>query len=49
MILGHSERRNLPELKETDEVIAEKAALAVSKGVSVVYCVGELLAQREAE
>jgi triosephosphate isomerase len=41
--LGHSERRNLPELHESDELIAEKAVLAVSKGVSVVYCIGELL------
>lgn len=32
-ILGHSERRNLPEIKETDEYIAEKAGLAISKGL----------------
>ena len=46
-ILGHSERRNLPEIKETDEYIAEKAALAISKNLSIVYCIGELLEQRE--
>lgn len=42
-ILGHSERRNLPEIRETDDLIAEKTVLAVAKGVSVVYCIGELL------
>jgi triosephosphate isomerase len=46
-ILGHSERRNLVEIKESDELIAEKATLAISKGVSVVYCIGELLQERE--
>lgn len=47
-ILGHSERRNLAELHESDALIAEKAALAIAKGLGVVYCIGELLAEREA-
>ncbi|KAA8497169.1 Triosephosphate isomerase, cytosolic [Porphyridium purpureum] len=47
VILGHSERRNLPELKESDATIATKTVYAISKGVSVMYCIGELLEERE--
>lgn len=49
VILGHSERRTekLP-IKESDEVVAEKTAYAVSKGVNVIACIGELLEEREA-
>lgn len=47
IILGHSERRTI--FKETSEEIAEKAADALSHpGLSVIFCVGETLAEREA-
>lgn len=48
VILGHSERRHLPIIKETDAVIAEKAKYAVGAGLKVIYCIGELLEEREA-
>eukprot|EP01122_Echinamoeba_exundans_P013536 TRINITY_DN5923_c0_g1_i1.p1 TRINITY_DN5923_c0_g1~~TRINITY_DN5923_c0_g1_i1.p1 ORF type:complete len:257 (+),score=80.96 TRINITY_DN5923_c0_g1_i1:35-805(+) len=46
VILGHSERRHI--LKETDEVLAKKTALALKHGLHVIFCIGELLAEREA-
>lgn len=47
-LVGHSERRHLPVLKESDETIAEKAKYATEEaGLSVIYCIGELLEQRE--
>ena len=45
VIVGHSERRTL--LGETDEQIAQKAALAFSRGVMPILCVGETLQERE--
>ncbi len=44
-ILGHSERRTL--LNETDEVVAAKTRAALDGGVSVVWCCGESLEERE--
>ncbi|KAK4232070.1 Triosephosphate isomerase [Podospora fimiseda] len=44
-ILGHSERRTL--LGETDEVVASKTKFAIDGGVSVVWCCGESLEERE--
>lgn len=46
VILGHSERRNV--FGETDELIADKVAHALSEGLKVMACVGELLEEREA-
>lgn len=46
VILGHSERRHV--LGETDENIGKKAGYALSKGLKVMACVGELLEEREA-
>ena len=45
-ILGHSERRTI--LNETDEVVASKTKVAVDGGVSVIWCCGESLDEREA-
>lgn len=47
LIAGHSERRHTPELRESDATIAEKAGYALSTGLSVIFCVGELLEERE--
>lgn len=46
VILGHSERRQI--LGETDEAISKKTVAAIAKGLNVILCVGELLAQRQA-
>eukprot|EP00667_Euglena_gracilis_P017275 EG_transcript_18179 len=48
VILGHSERRNLPQLKETDETVAVKCKYAINAGLKVMFCCGELLEEREA-
>lgn len=45
-ITGHSERRTI--FKETDQQVADKTAYAISKGVSVIACIGELLEERDA-
>ena len=45
VILGHSERRHV--LGETDEVINRKVRAAISGGLQVVLCVGELLNERQ--
>jgi triosephosphate isomerase len=46
VLLGHSERRQAH--GESDALVAEKAATALSGGLSVMICVGETLEQREA-
>lgn len=46
-IIGHSERRAL--FADDDAVIAQKFARLFEQGVRPVLCVGETLAQREAE
>lgn len=45
-IVGHSERRQYH--GETDEVVATKAQRALSAGITPIVCVGETLAEREA-
>jgi triosephosphate isomerase len=47
VILGHSERRHL--LGETDEFIRKKLAGALAAGLKAILCVGETLAEREAD
>src|SRR5208337_4101049 len=46
VILGHSERRQFQ--KETDALIAKKAAAAHAAALKPIVCVGETLAEREA-
>lgn len=46
VILGHSERRTL--YGETDALVARKTATALASGLSVILCVGETLAERQA-
>ncbi|KAH6780117.1 triosephosphate isomerase [Perilla frutescens var. hirtella] len=46
VILGHSERRHI--IGEDDQFIGKKAAYALSQGVGVIACIGELLEEREA-
>ena len=45
-ILGHSERRQY--YGETDATLTVKVKLAISKGLSPIFCVGENLDEREA-
>ena len=45
VILGHSERRAL--CGESDEFVGKKVAHAISKGLSVMACIGETLEERE--
>ncbi|QHO46430.1 hypothetical protein HN51_015956 [Arachis hypogaea] len=46
VILGHSERRHI--IGEKDDFIGKKAAYALSEGLGVIACIGELLEEREA-
>ena len=44
VILGHSERRAY--FKENDELLSKKVAKAIEKGMEVIFCFGEELADR---
>ncbi len=46
ILVGHSERRQF--LAETSEICNEKVKFFLNAGVRVVYCIGETLAEREA-
>ncbi len=46
VILGHSERRAY--YHETPEILKEKINLALANGLDVIFCIGEVLADREA-
>ena len=45
VILGHSERRQY--YGETSETLKEKVALALANGLTPIFCIGEVLEQRE--
>ncbi len=45
-LVGHSERRAYH--AESDMLVAQKAQIALSRGVTPIVCVGETLAEREA-
>ncbi len=45
-ILGHSERRSV--FGDTDEILNKKVAAALRHGLTIIFCVGETLEQREA-
>jgi triosephosphate isomerase len=45
-IVGHSERRQYH--AETDQLVADKAKVALAHGITPIVCVGETLAEREA-
>ena len=47
VILGHSERREY--YNETPEILKKKVLLALKNGLKVIFCIGETLAEREAE
>lgn len=46
VIIGHSERRQY--YGETDAILAEKVSLALSRGLTPIFCCGEQLEIREA-
>ena len=46
VILGHSERRAY--YHETAEILKEKVTLALANGLTPIFCIGEVLEEREA-
>ena len=46
VLIGHSERRHV--FGETNDLLKKKVVAALGAGLKVVYCVGELIEEREA-
>lgn len=47
VIIGHSERRQY--FNETEELLNAKIKAALAEGLTVIYCIGETLSQRESD
>jgi triosephosphate isomerase (TIM) len=47
VIIGHSERRQF--FGETDQTVNKKIKAALTAGLTVIFCIGETLAEREAD
>lgn len=47
VILGHSERRSY--YGETDEILVKKVERALENNLDIIFCIGEILSEREAE
>ena len=47
VLIGHSERRSL--FGETDQLLAEKVNAAIENGLEIIFCFGELLADRKSD
>ena len=47
VILGHSERRSY--YGETDAILVKKVGQALENNLEIIFCVGEVLAEREAD
>ncbi len=45
VIIGHSERRHI--FNETNEQLAKKINLAIQSGLKPIFCIGEMLPERE--
>lgn len=45
VILGHSERRSY--IRESEDEVAQKTAVAIRAGMNVIFCIGETLEQRK--
>lgn len=47
VLVGHSERRSL--FGETDQILAQKVNAAIENGLEIIFCFGELLADRKSD